>query len=371
MLNRLSHVLGAISLIVALIGSVAVFATASCTAMGGTPSGERLARMQQLPMYLDGTFHNEEPTDVMTDDHGNRWRTMRALIFGNDAMIVPTCPLPMVHDAPAQWAQPPSSGLRVTWMGHSTTLIEIDGKRVLTDPMWSERASPTTIAGPKRFHPPPVALADLPPIDAVIISHDHYDHLDMNTVQQLAARGVHFHVAVGVGAHLQRWDVPDAQIHEHIWWEPTDLGGGVQVVSTPSRHFSGRGLFNRNTTLWTSWSVLGPKHRVFFSGDTGQTRYFGTIRDKIGPFDLALLEIGQWNEAWGQIHLGPRGALQAFNDIGAAQLVPIHWSTFALGLHAWSEPPDTLLAESGTRRADILTPRLGEPHRAHAAAPNV
>jgi L-ascorbate metabolism protein UlaG (beta-lactamase superfamily) len=276
-------------------------------------------------------------------------------------MRVPSCPLPVVTDAAARLAVAPASGLRITWLGHSTTLIEIDGVRLLTDPIWSQRASPSRWVGPRRYHPPPLALAALPPLDAVLISHEHYDHLDMDTVRALAARGVPFHVPLGIGAHLAAWGVPSAQIVEHDWWQGTVLRDGVRVVSTPARHFNGRGLPWRRGSLWTSWSIVGPRHRVFFSGDTGLTESLREIARREGPFDAALVEIGQYHPTWGNIHLGPVGALDAFARLDARTLIPIHWSTFVLAYHAWSEPAETLMTEAARRGISVATPRLGEP----------
>ena len=312
--------------------------------------------MQQWALYKDGAFTNEEPTEV-----GGSPGAMWEFIFGNGALIVPNCALPLFEQGPAVLARAPASGLRITWLGHSSTLVEIDGKRVLTDPMWSERASPSSAVGPQRFHPPPIPLADLPPIDAVVVSHDHYDHLDMATIQALAQRGVVMHVPLGIGAHLDRWGVPAAQIVEHVWWQESDIGGGVRIISTPSRHFSGRGLLNRNSTLWTSWSLVGPQHRVFFSGDSGQTPAFACIGERFGPFDVAMLEIGEWHPSWGTIHMGPDGALKAFQALGARRLFPVHWATFALGLHAWSEPAETLVTHGEALGVHPLTPMLGQP----------
>ena len=336
-----------------------LLSTSGCASFGGaSASGARLQRMQQWPLYKDGIFTNEEPTEVMGS---NTASTMLEFIFGNGAMVVPSCNLPLFDRTQQVLATPPQSGLRITWLGHSSTLVEIDGKRVLTDPVWSERASPSSLAGPHRFHPPPLPLADLPPIHAVVVSHDHYDHLDMATIQALAQRGVVIHVPLGLGAHLERWNVPEAQIVEHVWWQESDIGGGVRLISTPSRHFSGRGLLNRNSTLWTSWSIVGPQHRVFFSGDSGQTLAFRGIGEKLGPFDVAMLEIGQWHPSWGSIHLGPDGALQAFAALGARKLLPVHWATFALGLHAWSEPAETLVTHGAAVGVQPVTPMLGQP----------
>ncbi len=329
------------------------FTTDQLKAFGGTPDPVRMAKS---PRWHDGAFHNVEPTRMLTASSlsvGKQW------LFDGQPMRVPPCPLPLAKDTAAKLGTPPVSGLRLTWLGHSSVLMEIDGKVVLSDPQWSDRASPSTVMGPKRFHPPPLPLESLPKLDAVVISHDHYDHLDMATVQALAAKGVVFHVGLGVGAHLATWGVPAEQVVEHEWWQEADVGG-LRVVSTPARHFSGRGIA-RDQTSWTSWSLVGPQHRVFFSGDTGLTPNFSAVADKLGPFDVAMLEIGQWHPSWGDIHLGPRGALEAFHLLGAKRLMPIHWSTFELGLHPWSEPAETLYVEGQKQGVDLLTPMIGEP----------
>jgi L-ascorbate metabolism protein UlaG (beta-lactamase superfamily) len=327
-------------------------------AFGGIPDASTLERIRASPELVDGRFQNREPTSVMTG--GSAWRTFARWATGGE-MRVPTCPLPLVTDTAARLARPSASGLRVTWLGHSTTLIELDGAVFLTDPVWSERASPSRWVGPKRFHPPPLALAELPRLDAVLISHEHYDHLDMQTVRALAARGVAFHLPLGIGAHLAAWGVPAAQIVEHDWWQEATLPGGVRLVATPARHFDGRGLPWRAGALWTSWSLVGPRHRVFFSGDTGRTASFRDIAAREGPFDVSLIEIGQYDPSWGDIHLGPLGALDAQAALGAKVLLPIHWATFNLGFHAWSEPAETLVRLAESRGVAIVTPRLGEP----------
>lgn len=288
------------------------------------------------------------------------WESAKRWASGTE-MRTPTCPLPIVADALSRLTTLPPTGLRITWLGHSTSLIEIDGATVLTDPQWSERASPSRWIGPRRFHPPPIPMASLPHVDAVVISHEHYDHLDMVTVRALAARGIPFHVALGVGGHLAAWGVPSEQLFEHDWWEPTTLDNGITIMSTPARHFTGRGVPFRVGTLWTSWAISGPKHRVYFSGDTGLTESFREIAKRAGPFDVALLEIGQYHEDWGDIHLGPKGALDAMALLGAKRLFPIHWSTFELAFHAWSEPAETLTQLAKDTNVPLLTPKLGEP----------
>jgi L-ascorbate metabolism protein UlaG (beta-lactamase superfamily) len=229
---------------------------------------------------------------------------------------------------------------------------------VLTDPVFGARASPLSFAGPRRFHEAPVRVDQLPALDAVLLSHDHYDHLCAETARALGTLGVPIVTALGVGHHLERLGVDAARIHELDWFESAEVGG-VRFTATPAQHFSGRGAADRNQTLWASWVLEAGRRRVFFSGDTGLTEEFRDIGARFWPFDLVMLEIGAWNEAWGDIHLGPVNALTAFDMLGGGLLFPVHWGTFNLALHAWDEPAETLLANAGSRR--IITPRLGQP----------
>jgi L-ascorbate metabolism protein UlaG (beta-lactamase superfamily) len=254
------------------------------------------------------------------------------------------------------------SGLRATWLGHSTVLIEIDGVRLLTDPVWGTRASPSSLVGPKRFQPVPVPLRTMPQVDAVLVSHDHYDHLDYPTIRQLAKIGVPFVTSLGVGAHLEAWGVQPARIVELDWWESHTLPRtDVTVTAAPSQHFSGRGLKDRNSTLWSSLVIRSPRHRVFFSGDTGLTTEYRTIRDRLGPFDLVMLEVGAFHAAWGDIHLGPENALKAHELLGGGALLPVHWGTFSLAMHAWDQPAEVLLERAVGANVQLVMPRLGEP----------
>ena len=254
-------------------------------------------------------------------------------------------------------------------------LIEIDGVRVLTDPVWGARASPSRIAGPKRFQPVPVRLRAVPPVDVVIISHDHYDHLDYPTIRALARHStVPFVTSLGVGAHLEAWGVPPERIVELDWWESHRLHNAartaeVSITAAPSQHFSGRGLKDRNATLWSSMVLRSDRHRVFFSGDTGLTTEYASIRERLGPFDLVMLEVGALHPSWGDIHLGPERALEALALLGGGAFLPVHWGTFALALHAWDEPAETLLELGPKQGARLLMPRLGEavePGHEHA-----
>ena len=327
--------------------------------MGKRAEGARLERMRGSPRWRDGGFRNLHPIDPGLRDPSAAMPTLADFLWGGERRV-PTRPLP-ADDPRPQWSRPGTTGLRATWLGHSTVLLEMQGWRVLTDPVWGQRASPLRLAGPKRFQPVPVRLRDLPPIDLVVISHDHYDHLDFPTIRALAKTPVHFVTSLGVGAHLQAWGIAPERIHDLDWWERFDLPGtGLSVTAAPSQHFSGRGLKDRNATLWSSMVIRSPDHAVFFSGDTGLTSEYNLIRQRLGPLDLVMLEVGAFHPAWGEIHLGPDNALKAHALLGGGAFLPGHWGTFTLSTHAWDDPVERLLAAAGPARAQLLLPRLGQ-----------
>ncbi len=331
--------------------------------LGQRASGLRLERMRASPRYRvtergEG-FHNVHPIAPGLRDSTER-PSLGDFLFA-DGRRKPAGPLPAVNPLDA-WLKPAGSGLRATWLGHSTVLIEIDGLRVLTDPVWGQRASPVGLAGPKRFQPVPLGLKALPPLDAVVISHDHYDHLDHATIRELVKlQAVPFITSLGVGAHLQAWGVPAERIVELDWWEHWQHPAAeLRIHATPSQHFSGRSLKDRNATLWSSLVIETPRHRVFFSGDTGLTGEYAAIRERFGGFDLVMLEVGAFHPAWGDIHLGPENALQAYRLLGGGAFLPVHWGTFSLALHDWDQPAETLLDLGPKQGAQLLMPRLGE-----------
>ena len=326
---------------------------------GRKAEGLRLARMQASPRWVGDAFQNIHPVLRRLRDARATPPTLSDFLCGGNRRV-PSGPLPSM-DPTAAWNRKPASGLRATWMGHSTVLIEIDGLRVLTDPVWGPRASPSRLLGPKRFQPAPVRLRALPPIDAVLVSHDHYDHLDYPSIRELARRDVPFITSLGVGAHLEAWGVPGARITELDWWESTTLpNADLTVTAAPAQHFSGRSLKDRNATLWSSLVIRSPRHAVFFSGDTGLTTEYTTIRERLGPFDLVMLEVGAFHPSWGHIHLGPENALKALELLGGGAFLPVHWGTFCLAMHAWDQPAEALLALGPKVGAQLLMPRLGE-----------
>jgi len=333
---------------------------------GKRAAGLRLERIKASPLWAGEGFRNVHPVlPELRNAAVPRPTLSEFLCDGNRR--VPQGPLPSLNPAEA-WSRKPGSGLRATWLGHSTVLIEIEGLRILTDPVWGPRASPTRLAGPKRFQPVPIALRAMPPIDLVILSHDHYDHLDYPTIRELALLGVPFVTSLGVGAHLEAFGVSPERITELDWWESHQLPhADLTVTAAPSQHFSGRGLKDRNATLWSSLVIRSRRHAVFFSGDTGLTTEYAAIRDRLGPFDLVMLEVGAFHPSWGDIHLGPANALEALALLGGGPFLPVHWGTFSLAMHAWDEPAETLLALAPGRNVQLVMPRLGEPvEPAHA-----
>jgi L-ascorbate metabolism protein UlaG (beta-lactamase superfamily) len=306
------------------------------------------------PRYHGRKYYNVLPTSVSPPS--GYGALLRRYLF-EKADREPRQPLgPFRADVAALAAPVPTTTLRATWLGHSTMLLEVDGRRFLTDPVWATRASPSQLVGPKRFFAPPLALAEVPPLDGIILSHDHYDHLDPVAIRALAGRTARFYCPLGVGAHLRRWGVPAAKITELTWWDEVEVGADFKLVATPARHFSGRGL-RRDGTLWASWVLLGPTHRVFFGGDSGPfDEAFRQIGAQFGPFDLVMLEIGAADAEWADIHLGPDNALAAHRLLGGGPLLPLHWGTFNLAFHAWRQPVQRLLEVGGGLPLVLPTP---------------
>jgi L-ascorbate metabolism protein UlaG (beta-lactamase superfamily) len=246
----------------------------------------------------------------------------------------------------------------LAWLGHSASLIRLQGKTLLLDPMLSKSASPVQFAGPKRFSRPPISADELPNIDAVLISHDHYDHLDYATIKKLRGKTTTFFVPLGVGAHLQKWGVKKTQLVELDWWDKATFEG-ITFVCTPARHFSGRGLNDRFKTLWCSWVIQSDDAKLFFSGDTGYGPHFKEIGKKYGPFDLTLLECGQYDRRWSNIHMLPEQTFAANQDLRGKRLMPLHWGAFSLALHSWIESVERVQAAAQSSGTEVMTPEIG------------
>lgn len=332
-------------------------------AFGADPTGERMARIRRSPNFADGVFVN--PVAARITPSGSMLKFLPTYFRKADRIRrAPAGTVPVHPTTLADLAAPPASGLRLTWMGHSSVLTEIDGRRVLFDPVWGERCSPFSFAGPRRLHPVPVPLAELGPVDAVVISHDHYDHLDMPTVRSLAGTGTTFVVPLGVGAHLEHWGVPAERVTELDWEESTTVAG-LTLTATPARHFCGRALRNTQHTLWASWVVAGPEHRVFHSGDTGYFPGFADIGAAHGPFDATMIQIGAYSELWPDIHMRPEEGVRAHTDLQGGTptgiMLPIHWGTFNLAPHPWEEPAEGSVVAAEAAGATVSLPRPGQP----------
>lgn len=330
---------------------------------GRHAQGPERARMEASPEWLEGHFVNLQPLR-------NSVRVGLLDAFHASPDRSPREPVPLDTAARRVLDRPPATGLRVTWFGHSTILLELDGQRVLIDPVFGPRASPVSWAGPRRWYSPPLALAELPPLDAVLISHDHYDHLDRPTISELKDRSPLFIVPLGVASHLAYWGVPAAHIIEVDWWDKTKVGG-LEVVSTPARHASGRTLLDRDATLWTGYALIGAVHRVYYSGDTGLFPALRDIGARLGPFDLTMIEVGQYDRAWPDWHMGPEQAVRAHQLVRGRVLLPVHWGAFTLAFHAWTEPIERALVAGRSAAVTVVAPEPGQSIEPEAPPPFV
>jgi L-ascorbate metabolism protein UlaG (beta-lactamase superfamily) len=337
------------------VGFVGLVLALTAEPAGARATGARLERMKQSPQWGGAAFTNPWPrVDGPPGQMVQRW------ITGGSEFAEPAGPLPVQALTSAAFDAAPADGLRVTWLGHSTMIVEIDGSRVLIDPVWGDRASPVSFAGPARWYAPPLPLSDLPRIDAIVLSHDHYDHLDVLTVKALADRDLEWVVPLGIGAHLESWGVPSDRITELDWWDEARVGD-LRLTCTPARHFSGRAatLADQNATLWAGWALTGPAHRVFYSGDTAMHDAFVRIGEQLGPFDLTLIESGAYNQMWADVHLGPEQAVWAHQLVRGELMMPVHWGMFDLAMHGWTEPVERVLAAADRAGVSVALPRPG------------
>jgi L-ascorbate metabolism protein UlaG (beta-lactamase superfamily) len=289
------------------------------------------------------------------------------LYLSNHEETEPRRPLGPFTTDPRVYETPPPTGLRITWFGHSCLLLELDGLNILIDPIWDLRASPLSFLGPRRFFPPTIPLDQLPRLDLVLLSHDHYDHLGAETIRTLARQrpDLRWACPLAVGPVLSGFGAPAARITELDWTEALELPGGLTVTALPSRHFSGRRISNRFETLWASFVLAGPRHKVFYGADSGLWDGFTTIGQEYGPFDLILLEIGAFHPLWSDIHMGPDGAVQAFEALGGGVFMPIHWGLFNLAMHAWRQPIERVHALAAERSLKLFSPEPGRPQDFH------
>ncbi len=325
---------------------------------GFGPSDSQLKRIMASPNFVEGKFKRFTPLPNWFS-----WDGLKISIeffIKNTKDRSPKQVLPVENLNAKSFKEKASTGLRVTWLGHSSFIIEIEDKILLADPVWSKRISPVSIIGPGRFHPVPISINDLPPIDAIVITHDHYDHLDKVTIDSLKDQIKQFIVPLGVAAHLEGWGVSSDYINELDWYESTKLlGTNIEVTATPADHFSGRFRMN-NSTLWAAWVIKSESHSLYFGCDGGYFDGFKEVGNKYGPFDLVLLEAGQYAEAWKQVHLRPFETFKAFKDLRGKKLIPTHWGTFVLAYHPWYEPAEQLVDLTKDTPEVLIIPKIGQ-----------
>jgi L-ascorbate metabolism protein UlaG (beta-lactamase superfamily) len=322
---------------------------------GKLPAGKVLQRIEKSPHYKNGTFDNIEETKLIAEDASYFSMTMK--YFGKGIDREPTKSLPSLKTDLKNISQKPN----LVWFGHSSFLISVGGKKILADPIFSERPSPVQYAGSKAYPGTMVYdVKEIPDVDVIVISHDHYDHLDYNSITALNARTKAFAVPLGVGQHLLHWGVPNEKINEFDWWESAEVLPGINLTCTPARHFSGRG-FTRNKTLWASFVLKTGGLTIFIGGDSGYDQSFKKIGEAFGPFDIVMLECGQYDAQWPSIHMMPEETVQASIDLKAKLLLPVHWAKFTLALHPWRDPIRRITEEGKKLNINLTTPLIGEP----------
>jgi L-ascorbate metabolism protein UlaG (beta-lactamase superfamily) len=342
-----------------IISIITVFAILQCTSTDIPVvrySDQTLpGKIDASPEYKDGKFNDMGTALNMsfTEFVSTTWDFLFA-----DNQRTPDAELPVKPVDLSHFNNPDSDQLNVTWLGHSSLMINIDGYKILADPVFEKRVS---VLGPTRFNGDmPLDIEEIPEVDAVIISHDHYDHLNKYSVQHLVEKSNKFIVPLAVGARLVDWGVPRDKIVELDWWQEYQLDQNLVIAATPAQHFSGRGIFDRNETLWASWVIQTPFHNIFFSGDSGYFGGFKQIGEKYGPFDMTFIECGAYGKSWPKVHMFPEQTVQAHQDLKGNVLHPIHRGTFNLALHPWYEPMERLTAAANYKNVNIATPVVGD-----------
>lgn len=329
--------------------------------LGGFTVNQDLAstspiNVEENDHFANGKFHNTEP---MMSQSLSKTLEIAVRFFSKDSKkSVPQVDIPMEMLSAASLDKLPSDNVFMVKLGHSSVLLKVYGEYWLYDPVFSDRASPFSFMGPKRFHDTPISIEELPAIDRVFISHNHYDHLDKKAVKALESKTKHFYVPLGVEADLERWGIPSDKILRFDWWQEQRIGETL-IAFTPTKHFSGRSLTDGNKTLWGSWVVKTPKASLYFSGDSGYFDGFKKIGQKYGPFDLTLIETGAYDKDWADIHMTPEQSVQAHIDLQGKHMMPIHNGTFDLAFHDWQEPLELAFSEAQTKGVNIVTPLVG------------
>jgi len=339
-------------------------------AFGGRSQKKDQKIIKASKHFKKGAFHNSEKTtvDLRQADEGIR-KTLMNFLFENRKLRTPEKPLSNEVINPSDYQKNYPNDALVRWLGHSTVLIRMEGKTLITDPIFSDRASPFQFMGPKKFdYEIEYCAQDLPKIDAVLISHDHYDHLDYHTIKKLKNKVNYFYVPLGVKAHLLKWGVDESKIIALDWYQENQLDE-IKLTLAPARHFSGRTLSDRNQTLWGGWIIQSTEKSIYFSGDTGYTAWFKKTGERYGPFDLALMECGAYNKRWATVHMMPEESIQAAMDLRAKAYLPIHNSKFNLSFHPWQEPLERALSSIESRGMNLITPVIGRPFKLNGNLP--
>jgi len=333
-------------IVIAIVIVVLTAAVLSLPSFGSVPNHTDIEQYRARDPFMRGPrfYYPEEWVRCAQDEN---------LTMSNDS-IYPEEELPV--ESPDFT---PGTGLSVTWFGHSSVLLQAGGQNILVDPVFSRRCSPFSFIGPSRFSRPAVYPEDLPELDAVVITHDHYDHLDMASVKALRDKASFFAVPLGCEKHLIRWGIPAEKIHSFSWWEEHEQDG-IDLACCPARHNSGRHVFDFNTTLFCSWAVKFRGHSIFIAGDGSYGIHFSMIGEKYGPFDLGVMECGQYAPNWRSSHMYPEESVVAACDIGAKEVLPVHWGTFALSSHAWNDSPERFLRAAREKGLTVITPAIGE-----------
>ncbi len=329
----------------------------SLAIVGCAGSGECSSPYAGSPQFKGCLFAN--PPNPLTPPSASAWANWSRFIFASKVGTVPVDPIPVRPLTAAQLDALDARANHLVRLGHSSHLLKLQGKYWLIDPVFGPRASPVGFAGPKRFHAPPLTLEQLPPIEGLILSHDHYDHLDVPTIEFLALRVQRYFVPLGVKARLVDMGVPAERVQEFDWWQSAEHAG-VRLTAAPAQHFSGRTLTDRNRTLWASWVIQSGEQRIFYSGDSGYFGGFKEIGQRFGGFDLALIENGAYDANWPAVHMTPEESIRAFGDLNAKVLFSVHNSTFDLAFHTWHEPLDRLAELSAAKNIELATPEIGE-----------
>jgi L-ascorbate metabolism protein UlaG (beta-lactamase superfamily) len=341
-------------IIITLLLALALWLFLKQPVFGAQPEGERLKRLSRSPHYINGQFQNIEFTPQLTEG-GTYAGILFDFLFRRSQSRAPR--FLKTHKTDLLSLDPMKDVL--VWFGHSSYFLQLDGKKFLIDPVLSGNASPVSFTT-KSFKGSDIySVEELPEIDYLLLTHDHYDHLDHLTIVELRTKVGRVITGLGVGAHLEEWGYDPAIISEKDWNESVDLANGFQLNTTTARHFSGR-QFKRNNTLWLSFVLTTPHYKIFIGGDSGYGEHFKKIGDLYGPFDLAILENGQYNKHWKHIHLMPEEVIKAAMDLKAKNILPVHWSKFALALHDWDEPITRVTAEAEKNQVSLLTPMIGE-----------